>query len=207
MSNTTKAIKAIYPEIKSGFVYWESKSDGSSWEKPIDGLAWENTEFTKPTWEQIETALLVVNLQEAKDKKRAEIKALRDSNLQKPTPQTINYSGALSNRTFDIDVVRTLPLINSFLSTLKEKRQIWIDDADFAQYNRARFGIENPTRGFTDANGERLELGIDDFRSLKFHLDDRDEVQFNQYQARVNFLETLTTIEEIEAYDINTVYA
>jgi hypothetical protein len=57
-----KAIKLIYPEIEGGFIYWQTKYDGSEWESPIDGLVWENTEFEKPTWEQIEAQFSAVFL-------------------------------------------------------------------------------------------------------------------------------------------------
>lgn len=53
MSNIIKAIRKIYPDIEGGFVYWETKQDGSPLDNPIDGLKWENTEYPKPTWDQI----------------------------------------------------------------------------------------------------------------------------------------------------------
>jgi len=64
-----EAIKKIYPTIQGGFVYWQTNQDGSSLVNPIDGLIWENAEFTKPTWEQIEAQLSIVELEEAKNSK------------------------------------------------------------------------------------------------------------------------------------------
>ena len=61
MSNIINAIKIIYPKINGAYVYWKTKQDGSAWENPIDGLIWENTEFEKPTWEQISQALVIIN--------------------------------------------------------------------------------------------------------------------------------------------------
>ena len=66
-----EAIKKIYPTIQGGFVYWETQNDLTPWENPIDGLVWENTEFSKPTWEQIEAQLGIVELEEAKTSKLA----------------------------------------------------------------------------------------------------------------------------------------
>lgn len=79
MRNIIEAIRAIYPNIQGGFVYWETKADGSEWECPIDGLVWENAEFTKPSWGQITDKLLDLNFENAKIKKIAEIKSIRDA--------------------------------------------------------------------------------------------------------------------------------
>ena len=74
-----EAIKKIYPTIQGGFVYWETQQDLTPWENPIDGLVWENTEFAKPTWEQIEAQLSIVDLQEAKTAKINQLKLNRNA--------------------------------------------------------------------------------------------------------------------------------
>ena len=61
-----KAIYKIYPEIQGRFVYWNTKHDLTEWENPIDGLVWENTEYEKPTWDQIEQAIVLVELEDKK---------------------------------------------------------------------------------------------------------------------------------------------
>lgn len=66
MSKVIKAIKLIYPNIKGGFIYWETKQDGSSWDHPQDGLIWENTNFTKPTWDQIISKFDIIELEQQK---------------------------------------------------------------------------------------------------------------------------------------------
>jgi hypothetical protein len=66
MLNVIEAIKKIYPEINGGFVYWETKQDGFPWDNPFDGLVWENTQFKKPTWEQIEAQFTNIKLEQAK---------------------------------------------------------------------------------------------------------------------------------------------
>lgn len=77
MSNVIKAIQKIYPGINGGFVYWQSKQDGSPLDNPIDGLIWENTQYQKPTWEQIESKLSQVNIEEAKFSKVIQIENAR----------------------------------------------------------------------------------------------------------------------------------
>lgn len=192
MSNIIKAIQEIYPDISGGFVYWESKQDGSPLDNPIDGLKWENTEYEKPTWEQIESKLSALDLQEAKDKKKAEIKALREEDLNKPTPRTVIYEGNLSNRSFNISVKDHLPIFESIINKLSRL---------------ADSGVENPTREWTDASGQRVALDINDYTSLANHLDLRDEAEYSQANLKIKEVEALTTIEEVEAYDINKVIA
>jgi hypothetical protein len=75
MTNTLSVIKAIqeiYPSIEGGFSYWETKKDGKNWDNPIDGLVWENTKFSKPTWDQIQAQLAIVDVEEAKQAKIAQ---------------------------------------------------------------------------------------------------------------------------------------
>lgn len=66
MSKVIKAIKLIYPNIKGGFIYWETKKDLTPWANPIDGLVWENTDFIKPTWDQITSKFDIIELEEKK---------------------------------------------------------------------------------------------------------------------------------------------
>lgn len=66
MLKVIEAIQKIYPSIQGGYVYWYTKQCGTPWENAIDGLVWENTEFEKPTWEQIEAQFPTVDLDEAK---------------------------------------------------------------------------------------------------------------------------------------------
>ena len=66
MLKVAEAIQKIYPDIQGGFVYWETKQDLTNWENSIDGLIWKNTEYEKPTWDQIEAQFLIINLDSAK---------------------------------------------------------------------------------------------------------------------------------------------
>lgn len=66
MSKVIKAIQKIYLTIQGGFAYWETQQDLTPWENPIDGLVWENTEFEKPTWDQITSKFDIVELEQQK---------------------------------------------------------------------------------------------------------------------------------------------
>ena len=89
MSNIIKAIQEIYPEIKGGFVYWETKKDGGTWEDPIDGLIWNNTQYQKPTWEQIQSKISNIDLEQLKTSKLAQIKTSKKAALYSP----VEYNG------------------------------------------------------------------------------------------------------------------
>ena len=128
-------------------------------------------------------------LEEAKQAKIKEIKAQRDANLCKPTPQTVTYGGKLSNRTFNINVKEHLPIFNSIITILQSKV-----DA----------GAINPTRTWTDANGDVLELELSDYISLANHLDFRDAQEFAMCSKRIKALDGLT-LEEVENFDITQI--
>lgn len=137
-------------------------------------------------------------LQEAKDKKIAEIKILRNKQLIKNTPQTIIYGGNLLNKSFDIDPREHIPLFNAFINKLQER----IDN-----------GEDKPTRRWTDSEGNRLSLDIDDFRSLRNHLDERDEQEHDQEILKRKQIQRLSSsnkskknrIKDIEDFDINNI--
>ena len=76
--NVIDAIRKFYPEIEGGFVYWATNKDGSEWNNPIDGLIWENTMFPKPTWEEIESCSMGIEI----DKKKEVLTKQRLSYLQ-----------------------------------------------------------------------------------------------------------------------------
>lgn len=143
----------------------------------IDGVL---QEYIKP---------LNVRLEEATQAKIKEIKAQRDTNLCKPTPQTVTYGGKLSNRTFNINVKEHLPIFNSIITILQSKV-----DA----------GAINPTRTWTDANGDVLELELSDYISLANHLDFRDAQEYAMCSKRIKALDGLS-LEEVENFDITQI--
>jgi len=70
--NIIEAIKKIYPNIQGGYGYAET-DNGVAWQNPIDGLQWESKEYPKPTWEQIQKVLPIVELEEAKERKHHQL--------------------------------------------------------------------------------------------------------------------------------------
>jgi hypothetical protein len=79
-----EAVKTIYPNIKGGFSYWQTKPDGTPWESDIDGLVWENENYSKPNIEQLNGIIETLLVKDAKAKKIAEIKTIRDSKNIEP---------------------------------------------------------------------------------------------------------------------------
>lgn len=124
-------------------------------------------------------------LESCKKEKCNQVKILRESNLLRPTPHTITYGGNLINKTFNISS-GDLAMFGTIIDGLKDL-------------------LEGATRGWTDATGERLELDIDDFKSLRNHLLFRDDQEHTQARRKIDAINALTTIEEVEAFDINEV--
>jgi len=147
---------------------------------------------------------LSVQLEQAKNSKIRRLKDLRESRLRLPTPQAIVYQGNLSNRTFDISVREHLPIFNGITSTLGRK---------------IAAGQVSPTREWTDASGERLDLTIADYESLVDHLDLRDEQEHSQYNSKKKAIEDfsleneyfdendnpINALEALNNYDINQI--
>tara|TARA_R110000737_G_C14595333_1_gene488215 strand:+ start:179 stop:712 length:534 start_codon:yes stop_codon:yes gene_type:complete len=134
----------------------------------------------------------------AQDIKNNEIKATRKKELLRSTPQTITYEDNLANKSFNVNSDQHIPLFNAFINKLQER----IDS-----------GATNPTRNWTDSEGNRLALGIDDFRSLRNHLDERDEQQYDQAILKEKEIDKLSKsnkskkdkIKNIEDFDITQV--
>lgn len=127
-------------------------------------------------------------LNQTKQRKINQIKALRDNNLKKPTPQTISYEGNLANKSFAI-TKDDLTLINVIICDLDDK---------------IAAGLENPTREWTAIEG-RFALNISDFKSLRSHVLLRDEQEYSQARLKVSEIAALETLEEVENYDINKI--
>lgn len=140
-----------------------------------------------------ESEIAAHELKEVKQAKIKEIKAQRDANLLKPTPQTVGlYSGNIANRSFNINVKEHLGLLSGIIIKL----QRIIDSGENL----------NPTRHWTDANGESIEMDINDFTSLYNHLDDRDAMEYRFCSKRVDEVKNMTSIEEVKAFDITKIY-
>jgi hypothetical protein len=188
MSNIVKAIQTIYPEIEGGFVYWETNQNGSSFEDPIDGLVWTNDTFPKPTWEQIASVLPSIELQETKERKIKLVKEYRDSAMSEPTPRnggSITYMVNNQKRVFSLKS-SDIPYINAIIDCLSR-------------------AFPDSTRGWTDIDGNRLNLNIVQFRSLMDHILARDDFEYTQATKKIDAINALNSLESVEAFDISEV--
>ncbi|MEY2868785.1 MAG: hypothetical protein RIR01_1248 [Bacteroidota bacterium] len=62
-----KAIKKIYPLIEGGYGYMENQVS------PADCIIWENTQYPKPEWSEIEALIPIIELEDAKNEKIAQL--------------------------------------------------------------------------------------------------------------------------------------
>lgn len=182
MSNIIKAIQKIYPNIDGGITYWESKYDGSALDSPEDGLIWENEIYSKPSWLEIEDALIEIALEEAKTAKKEEIIKARNSAFAKP----------LHTRSNPDLYLRPQPQVNIFL----------------AAYSMSDGATKEWAPCDKDGNIQDLEVEFtkEELVSASNHYEERKTTQYNQARKRCRAVDALTTIEEVEAYDITTVY-
>jgi len=151
----------------------------------------QTTNYIIPTVEEVANLRQLSSdqlLQQKKELKKAEIKALRDNNIKKPTPQTISYQGNLANKSFTL-TQNDLSFINAIICDLEDK---------------IAAGINNPTREWTSAQG-RFALNIDDFKSLRAHVVHRDEQEFSQATLKINLVKSMTSVEEVEGFNINQI--
>ncbi|MFZ9354577.1 MAG: hypothetical protein ACO25L_07170, partial [Candidatus Nanopelagicales bacterium] len=75
-----KAIEKLYPQIKGGYTIWQDRTNFD------EMLVWENTEFPKPTWEQIEPLLPTIELEKAKETKKNLLFENYNNAIAKPHP-------------------------------------------------------------------------------------------------------------------------
>lgn len=75
-----EAIKKIYPEINGGYTFRENENDFDN------ALFWESTEYLKPTLEQIQEVLPLVELEYAKTQKHHELIEAYNIAISKPHP-------------------------------------------------------------------------------------------------------------------------
>jgi hypothetical protein len=188
--NIIKVIKEIYPEIESGFSYWETKYDGSPLENPIDGLVWENKEYAKPTWGQIETKLRLVQLQEAKEAKKLEAEQFKKD----------QFGLLLQVRSNPDYYLKPSPKENIFLASsdmAESATKLWraLDSGGNRLFN-------------IDEDGNKLsplflELTKSELSNVSSHYEERKTAAYHQFDLKAFHIdEILTTIEEVESFDV-----
>jgi hypothetical protein len=130
-------------------------------------------------------------LNEVKDFKKQEINSLRDLNLTKTTPQTVG-----SNYTLEISGENKIFQVPSNLKSELESR------IGYLKRQKVN-GVNNPTATWIAEDNIICDLTIADFTALLDHVIYRTDFQFKQARLKKDALEALTTVEEIEAFDIN----
>lgn len=119
-----------------------------------------------------------LELDNVKSLKKEEINKQRDNNINKP----ILYSIDGKSNYFDRGIVSHLSFINN----------ITVDSVGDVEW----INTEN----------KFVNLSLSDFKSICCHIRDRDMMEFKQARLRKDAVAKLKTIEEIDSYDITTVY-
>lgn len=132
--------------------------------------------FTEPT------------LEELKAQKIAQLKNNLINVKEGKTPK----KGSLES--YEIDgVFRTFKVKLSDLATV------------VARVSRLEKAAVGTTAQWTDIDGNRLNLNLEQFQCLRNHLDVRDQSFHTLYEAIKSEIKACTTLEELEAIDINFV--
>ena len=201
MSNIIKAIHLVhnqpYPTMQ-GIVYQETKQDGSAWSNPEEGLTWNNATYQKPAWVDIQSKLIDVDLQEIKDKKKLEIKALRQSNLcklllSKGVDATLDY------------YVKTTPEKNLFQSAFLIADGSSREWGCYKLTTAERDEVNNGELILTDLMKDSVSLTKAELLSLAQHYEIRSDLEFNQCDKRRKKVQCFTATSEVNAYDITTI--
>jgi hypothetical protein len=120
-----------------------------------------------------------IDLQKAKENKKAEINKQRDLARDKDISHTVN--GKIYK--FQRDIVDQLAFINSIVSM-----------------------TDTAVDGWVTSDNSIVDLSKSDLISICNHIRLRDGNEVKQARKRKDAVNALTTISEVENYDINTVY-
>lgn len=177
----TGLVKGYYPDsinyasIPEPFI--EIKNDAQVLDKQMCVINGVYQEYVKPLDEQ---------LQEARTAKLAQLKTNLISAKELETPK----KGSLES--YEIDgVFRTFKVKLSDLATV------------VARVSRLEKAAVGTTAQWTDIDGNRLNLNLEQFQCLRNHLDVRDQSFHTLYEAIKSEIKACTTLEELEAIEIN----
>ena len=137
--------------------------------------------------EYTEEEVLLENLEKAKTAKIIEIKAWRDAELIKPTPQTVN--------SYDDDDAPNIG--NHSFKFASEDMSLLANILD-----KLRRLPNGRTRKWTSITGERVALTKSDFQSILDHMEARDESLFDIAQMNIDIVNELTSVKEVEDFEI-----
>ena len=142
----------------------------------------EIAEFNQPLSE--EELLNQLNLQ--KQIKINQLKANRTSEMEVETPKPSSL------QVYEIDgVARTFKLKIPDIAILNSR------------IIRLQNAIAGTTAQWTDIDNNRLDLNLDQFKTLANHLDVRDQNLFTLYTDKLAEINACTTLEELNAININ----
>ena len=129
-----------------------------------------------------------MNFEQAKLEKIAQLKGNLNSEMELASPRKGSFDSYIINGVF-----RTFKVKISDLPTLTSR------------IDRLRKAIVGTTAQWTDVEGNRLDLNLEQFECLRNHLDVRDQALHTIYQEIKIEIKACKTLEELEAIDINFV--
>ena len=129
-----------------------------------------------------------MSFEETQLKKLAQLKANLNSEMELVSPRKGSFDSYIINGVF-----RTFKVKISDLPTLTSR------------IDRLRKAIVGTTAQWTDVEGNRLDLNIEQFECLRNHLDVRDQALHTIYQEIKSQIKACKTLEALEAIDINFV--
>ena len=122
-------------------------------------------------------------LENAKNQKIAQLKANRINEMESKTPKQDSL------QVYEIDgVARTFKIKISDIAVLNSR------------IIRLQNAVAGTTAQWTDIDGNRLDLTLDQFKSLASHLDVRDQILFGIYTEKLAEINACTTLEQLNKY-------
>ena len=153
----------------------------------VDGIAVlltesEIAELNRPPSEED----LLNQLKSQQNQKIAQLKANRINEMEVETPKPSSL------QIYEIDgVARTFKLKISDIAILNSR------------IIRLQNAVAGTTAQWTDIDNNRLDLTLDQFKTLANHLDVRDQNLFSIYTDKLTEINACTTLEELNAININ----
>ena len=206
-----EAIKKIYPEINGGYTFKESE------EKFENALDWESTQYPKPTFEQIEKVLPIVELEYAKTQKHLELIEAYNIAISKPHPivnapklDKLNKPIGFTDAEFlikDPSILKqetTIVFGGLFLTILK-----YFELLNPAKHNetlmtalKSAIPIPYLTKNKTGEEVKIALTGAENFSIFK-HLFERVQKESSKFDNLKNQIDNAQTIEDLNKININ----
>jgi len=174
------AIQSIYPKINGGFVYWETQYDGSPWINPIDGLIWENTEYPKPTWDEISNRIVQVQITSAITQKLLLLDEYYYNDIELRRITINNYfilSATADGRS----------LINEQIALLEQQIHLGIITTEQAIFEYFY-------------NGNSVKITLNNLRDIYIFIMTLVNENYKIYRMHIKAIKALTSINDIAQY-------